>query len=334
MKIKQEYHTIFGSTQISDLFFREYLPDLDPFCVKVYIYCLYLAHVEPAEYTPESLSAALSMERQLVGDCLIKLECAGLLCMREGTIYINDLCRAEIERSYRPRSTGRPDEPLTGPADVRRQKVQVKKAISDRFFSGQMPPSWYNEIDLWFERYGFSPDVMLLLFQHCHSNKVITKPYVRRVAESWNEKNIRTVDQLEAYLKSYEEYKNLRNTVVKRLKWKRSLNVYEEAIVDKWFYQYQYTIDIIDIALKKSVSKSNATLALFDGMITDWYRNGLRTPEEIQHYEEERKKKYAGARGGGIAAQTAVPQKGNFEERKYDEAFLESFYQDDSGGKK
>ena len=56
--------------------------------------------------------------------------------------------------------------------------------------------------------------------------------------------------------------------------------------------------------------------------------------QQLYYLEEERKKKYAGARGGGIAAQTAVPQKGNFEERKYDEAFLESFYQDDSGGKK
>jgi DnaD/phage-associated family protein len=107
------------------------------------------------------------------------------------------------------------------------------------------------------------------------------------------------------------------------------MNIYEEEIIEKWFYTYKYNLDIIEIALKRSVTKNNPTLATFDSIITSWYKNGFKTKEEIESYEEKRKSAYAAAKKAKtpMAEQTKgdAEQKGNFKQRNYDEDFLNSF---------
>ncbi len=324
MKIEIPYNAMFRATPVSDLFLSDYLPELDPLGVKIYLYCLYLAHLG-REVSLESLASDLSLEKSVLGEAMIALQGAGLLSMQGGNIILTDLGQKELDRFYRPRTTGSPlRDGLTEPDE----KTQMIKAVSDRFFCGQMPPSWYNEIDFWFEKYGFAPQVIYMLFQQCASRHVMTKPYVRAVAESWGNQKIHTVEQLEEYLKQYEKYKDVRTAILKKLRWGRSLNVYEEAIVEKWFFTYGYSLEVIELALKKSVSKTNATLAMFDGILSDWYKNGLKTQEEILRYEEERRKRYAAAKGKGKGEPAAVPQKNNYTERVYDEDFLNSFYEE------
>ena len=108
------------------------------------------------------------------------------------------------------------------------------------------------------------------------------------------------------------------------------MNEYEEEIVEKWHYTYQYSFEIIEIALKKSVTASNPTLAMFDSIITQWYKNGLKTVEEITEYQENKRKKYAtgssNAQSGIASANT--PQKKNYEQRSYEDQDFDNFYKD------
>jgi len=59
-----------------------------------------------------------------------------------------------------------------------------------------MSPSWYTDIDAWFDRYKFDEDVMLALFQYCFDHKGLIKPYIEKVAESWKNRNIRNAFDL------------------------------------------------------------------------------------------------------------------------------------------
>lgn len=352
MKIEKIQNKLFGKTQIPDVFIREYMPGLPPAAVKLYIYLVY-ASENSIECTEESLAMILGSDVSVVNENIILLESTGLILWQNDAIILCDIIQKEVERNYRLRTVARPDDLLESDREKHYARSKVQKAISDKFFSGQMPISWYNEIDLWFDKYGFDPDVVFMLFQHCANNGVITKPYIRKVAESWGGKyHIRTPEQLDEYLKSYESYKSLRTEVLKRLKWRRNMNVYEEEIVEKWFYTYKYDIEIIEIALKKSVSKNSATLATFDSIITSWYKSGLTNKDEILKYEEERRSAYiaakAGAQNTGGAASNAAGgantahggtgttqggarQKDNFKQRSYDEDYLNSLYVNGDG---
>jgi DnaD/phage-associated family protein len=304
---------------VPDIFINDFLPGMDPVCTKIYIYCCFLSK-RHKEISIKDISAALGMDVPVLNEKLLSLGAEGLIILSVDTITLTDLKKKEVERFYRPRMSTRPDDT----EDINDERNQVVKSISDRFFGGQMSPAWYNEIDFWFEKYNFDSDVIYMLFQQCYSNNALNRAYVRKVAESWGAKKIKTVQQLENYLEDYAKYKTIRSAVSKKLRFNRNFYEYEEAVIEKWFYTYGYSFEIIEIALKKSVSKSNATLATFDMIISDWYKNGLKTSEEITKYEEARSAKYAASRkekGGNVPTQRA-----NHQERKYDDKFFDDFY--------
>ncbi len=86
---------------------------------------------------------------------------------------------------------------------------------------------------------------------------------------------------------------------------------------------YGYNFDIIDMSLKKTTSKTNPNFNYIDSIISDWNKNNLKTKDEIMLYEVERKKKFSKTTKNPVA----IPQQGNFEQRKYEEDFLNSFYE-------
>jgi len=86
-----------------------------------------------------------------------------------------------------------------------------------------MSPSWYTDIDAWFDRYKFDEDVMLALFQYCFDHKGLIKPYIEKVAESWKNRNIRNAFDLDNYSIQYKKFKDVRSAIVKKLKLGRNL---------------------------------------------------------------------------------------------------------------
>lgn len=333
MKFEEKYNPLFGFTQISDIFFTDYLPDLDPVSAKLYIICLYL-NKRGKEITREGLAESVKVTPAVVDEKLISLENAGLLVRMQDRIILQDINQKELDRLYRSRTSGAISDEFTLGRSVINKRTDVVKSISDKFFGGQMPPSWYTEIDLWFDKYGFEPEVMFMLFQHCSQNHVITKPYMRKVAESWGEREIRNTEQLESYLTEYDRFRQDKGRVAKKLRLNGNMDAYSEDILKKWFLIYKYDFDTVEIALKSAPRAKKVTLSYFDAIITQWYKLGLRGKEQVEQYEAERceKAKASSASGqtGGNPAKTAT-QKSNYQGRSYDEDFLKGLYKDIEG---
>ena len=87
-----------------------------------------------------------------------------------------------------------------------------------------------------------------------------------------------------------EKVKTIQNSIKKKLRLPRPLNIYEEAYVEKWNITYGYGMDIIDIALKKMAGKSTYSFEYMDKMISDWHERGLKTPDEINKLLEKYRK--------------------------------------------
>ena len=47
---------------------------------------------------------------------------------------------------------------------------------------------------------------------------------------------------------------------------------------------FGYSLDIIEIALKKTTSKANPNFDYLNKLISDWYEKGLKSPEQVQQY--------------------------------------------------
>ena len=180
-----------------------------------------------------------------------------------------------------------------------------------------MGPSWYNDIDLWFTKYNFDEEVMIALFDYCFNRSALHKKYIQTVAEAWGNNKIRTWNDLDLYYQKQEKLVKIKKTIAKKLG-KQTLTQYEEAYIEKWVIDFGYDLNIIEIALKRTTFKNNPTFEYFNNIITDWHDRGLKTPNEILAFIEQRTKLKKDTKK--IEKQVA---KASFEQRQYDNlAFL------------
>ena len=182
MKIEaKEEFGLFSSTDIPDIFFSEYIGLASGDAVKVYLYLSFLSK-NRKEININEIAKILSLSYDVVNQSIKYWEEQGLLIKKPDGYVLADLKEIALGKLYTPK--------MTSSAEAIEKNVKNKarticiKSINNQFFSGAMNPTWYTDIDLWFEKYGFDEQVMLALFSYC-SEKTgnINRNYVQAVAE-------------------------------------------------------------------------------------------------------------------------------------------------------
>lgn len=279
MKIEsKECSLLFSSTDIPDVFFSEYLPITNGDTVKVYLYITFLAK-HGKDVNINDVSKILSLPYDAVNDAIKFLEQQNLLIKKPTGYVLADIQEIELNKLYSPKVTSSPEE--VQKSEKSKYRARAIESINNQFFQGLMSPSWYTDIDMWFNKFGFDEQVMIALFSYCADKKALHRNYIQAVAEGWSKNNIKTFEELDNYFSKKEKLNVVMKDISQKLRISRPLNTFEEEYVSKWTTEYGYGMDIIDIALKRSVLKNNAGFEYYDKLITDWHEKGLKTPDEV-----------------------------------------------------
>ena len=287
MKIEPKDNSLlFSSTDIPDIFFSEYLPLASGDTVKVYLYIIFLSKYQK-DIKLNDLSKKLALPIKDINDSFSYLEENGLIIKKENGYILANLQEQTLHKLYKPNLTMSPEKV----ADIAKNKARAKiiEHINNTYFSGIMGPSWYNNIDLWLTKYHFDDQVLISLFDYCFRRSALNIKYVQTVAEAWGSNKIQTWEDLDSYYQKQDAIVKIKKTIAKKLG-KSTLTQYEEAYIEKWLLDYGYNLNIIEIALKRSVYKSNPTFEYFNNIITNWHERGLKTPEEVYAFIEQREK--------------------------------------------
>jgi len=289
MKFEQkDKMMIFSETSISDLFFTEYLSQIPGEYVKIYIYLVFLSKYGK-DIKVNDLSRILSLPFKTISEGTKFLEEYGLITKKgTGGYVVVDLQEETLNKLYKPNITLTPEKINQNAKN--KERAKVIEHINNMYFQGTMGPIWYSQIDLWFSKYNFEEQVMIALFDYCKNREALHKNYVQAVAEAWGNNNIKTFTELENYYQNQEKMMQIKKTIAKKLGKRNGMTQYEEAYVEKWVNEYGYSLDIIEIALKRTTFKSNPNFEYINNIITDWHDRNLKTPEEVERFLEQRKK--------------------------------------------
>lgn len=289
MKLEQsDLSLLFSSTNLPDIFFTEYLSQISGDALKVYLYITFLAKYNK-DIRLNDLSKKLELPLKIIQDSIKYLEEQSLITKKNTGYIINNIQEIELHKLYTPKVTSSPEE-LEKIAQ-NKQRAKAIDSINNQFFQGIMSPSWYSDIDLWFKKYSFDEEVMIALFQYCFNRSALHRNYIQAVAEAWFKNNIKTYNDLDKYYEKQEKLNTLQKTISKKLGITRHLSQYEEGYIEKWNIDYGYNLDIIEIALKKTTSKSNPNFDYLDKLLTDWHDRNLKTPNDIQSFLTQLKEK-------------------------------------------
>jgi len=314
---------LYSDTLIPDIFITEYMPSMDCGMTKVYLHCLFMSK-HKKQTTAEDISKKLELDITKVKDSFAHLENLGLITRKDNSIIITDLKEKEIRKLYRMKLTSTPEEAALS-SERNKKRNSVIRDINNKFFQGVMSPSWYTDIDAWFDNYHFEEDVMFALFEHCYIHKGLAKQYIVKVADNWHSKNIRNSFDLDKYSIENQKLRDIMLKITKKIKKQGYPTEYEEAYVEKWVTAYGFSFEIIELALKRTTATLNPSFEYINKILTDWFDRGLKDKEAIIAYEKSRKQTPSGK---AKANEATVPQKGNFEQRKHDDDYFDNIYKD------
>ena len=286
--ISNDKSFLFSSTDIPDVFFTEYLPEASGDFIKVYFYIAFLAKFD-TEIKINDLSKTLGLDFPTVQDAIKYWENKGLLVKNPNGYALVNLQELELAKLYNPKVSL---DPETIEKNAENQyRAKVIDSINSQFFSGTMSPSWYADIDLWFEKYGFDDQVMIALFNYAYENRALHRNYIQTVADAWAKEKIKTFNDLDQYYEHREKINVFKKDIAKRLNLSRNLTSYDEEYIYKWVETYKFKMDVIDIALKKSTTKNSISFEYIDKLLSDWHEKELFTVSEVNTYLDSLKNK-------------------------------------------
>ena len=100
----------------------------------------------------------------------------------------------------------------------------------------------------------------------------------------WSKNKIKTYEELDNYFSKQEKINGLKKDISNKLGIFRPLTTFEEEYILKWTEEYKYNMDVIELALKRSVYKSNAGFKYYDDILSDWYQKGLMSPDDVNSH--------------------------------------------------
>lgn len=300
---------MFNTTEIPDIFFSEYLGNMPGDYLKIYFYLIFLSKYSK-EVKINDLSKNLALAFNVINDGIKYLEENGLILRKAQGYIILDLQEKMLNDLYKP-TVKMSAEKIEENAQ-NKERIRLVEYLNNKYFQGVMGPTWYRDIYTWFEKYGFDNQVMISLFDYCFKKSALHRNYIKTVAEAWGLNKIRTIEELESYYMEQERINRIKKSIAKKLGKQSGLTQYEEAYIEKWINEFKYDMDIIEIALKRTTFRTNASFEYLNNIMTDWNERNLRTPQQVLEFLEKRKQQNKDKK-----ELTQKVKKENFEQREY-----------------
>ena len=289
MKLEQnDKSMLFSTTELPDVFISEYLSSAKGDYIKVYLYMLFLSKYNK-DIKITDLAKKLALPFHIIQEALTYWEKEGVIIKKATGYIIANLQEKELLNLYSPKLSLSPEQIAKNSEN--KYRASAIENINNSYFQGIMSPSWYNDIELWFKKYQFDEQVMIALFRYCFERSALHRNYVQAVADSWSKNNIKTFSDLDVYYQKQENLNKIKKSICKKLGLSRALTQFEEAYIEKWVIDYEYSLPIIDIALKRTTSKTNPSFDYLDKLLSDWKEHGFKTENEIQEFIKKMKEK-------------------------------------------
>ncbi|SFD19884.1 DnaD and phage-associated domain-containing protein [Clostridium uliginosum] len=176
----------------------------------------------------------------------------------------------------------------------------------------------------WQKELGFSSELILILMEYCISKGKVDSRYIEKVALSWHDLKITTIEQAQNLIKQTEDkwinirkilnYLGIKNTDIMKP---------QQDLIEKWLFIYKFSTEIIFKACDICCERLNrADFKYIDGILSKWQKSNIKTLEDIA-LKDKAPKNNNNYRKTPYTAQKPTLKFNDFEAREYDYDSLE-----------
>lgn len=336
-------------TAVSNLFIDEYLPGAEPFYVSVYIYALRMSRAGNA-FDLNTLSDVFGADEADVAFAWEYWEKTGLVkiiskpsyeiafiespAAQPKAITVIKPVEAEDEKEAEAVRTSATQSYSVEEIERISQNSESVRYLLKMAEKMLGKPLTYNEMNLFIGFYDWLSlpvEVIEVILDYCVSNNRKNGRYMEKVALDWADNGIKTVEDAEAYIKTFNtDYREIMKSFGLG---RRDPSPKESAYMRKWLKELKMPLELVTEACGKTVLQTGQPkFSYADKILVSWHENDVSTLEEALALEAEFRKN--GERSDPLKA--AVRRKtaktksrfANYEGRDWDYTTLEKLAQD------
>ena len=131
---------------------------------------------------------------------------------------------------------------------------------------------------------GLAPDAILMVLEYCVSKDKRSVAYAEKVAVTWCERGINTIEAIDAYIKSESERANYFYSLRKLFGISdRPLSKKEEEYLKKWNEEFGMDEDMVALAYEYCIMQtSKLSFPYMDTILANWNAKGIKTVADAE----------------------------------------------------
>ena len=183
---------------------------------------------------------------------------------------------------------------LSGCGEIRALFDLAQKMLAKPLTNDEM-----NKILSFYDWLNLPLEVIEVLLEHCITNEHRSMRYLEKVALDWSENKINTKETAEAHVAKFSK---VYGEVLKSFGiFGRAATPIEIRYIDKWLEEFKMPLELIKMAMEKTVSQTGKTaLPYANGILEKWNAENVRTIQaaealDIGFYENIKAAKLQGA---------------------------------------
>ena len=268
-------------TEISNVFFSDYMAEAPDNFVKIYLYGLYLCQNPDKNNSVEEFVKYFGLSKEDIFGAFSYWQEVGL-------VKIIELEPFEIRYLDIVRNLEKEKQILNG--KYKDFCKDIQEIISGRMLTLVEYQSYMEFL----EYSSMQPSALLSIANYCATSqgKDIGYKYVLTVAKDWANKGVLTQKQVIKHIDTINESNELVNDLLKVFGIKRNANIDEINIYNFITKELGYSVDVVLMVARNIKNKSKNAIFQLENKMKHYYEQKLYTIDEIKEYESKKEVAY------------------------------------------
>lgn len=314
-----------GFTPVNNVFIEKYMPQARGEFIKIYL--LMLKHNISGEFGVSSsiLASSLNLLESDIMNALNYWNDQGVVKFTQ----IDKMGNFNVEFLDLVDEPAKPEKQVDLLEALGSENTKGMLKDIEMLLARPLSPNEMSTYLNWQKEFGFSSELILILMEYCISKGKSDSRYIEKVALSWYDLKITTIDQAQNLIKKTEDkWVNIRKVLTYLGITNTDIMKPQQDLIEKWLLIYKFPNEIILKACDICFERLNrADFKYIDGILTNWNKNDIKTLEDIALKDTKsttRNIKYTKNYNNNNNNNEKAPLKfNNFEGREYDYDSLE-----------
>ncbi len=267
-------------------FIENIMPSSNAAYVTVYLYIMLLASTGTSLSTAD-IAKRLGLIESDVINAIKYWTDKGIICGTDDTVIIKKTADEEIPIETTKKSIEEISGIISGNAALSDLCSIAQEILGKTLANNDMETLYW-----FYDQLGFSPEVITMLLEYCVSMDKRNMKYIEKVAITWHENNITTMDEAQAYIngaaRTDEFVTSLRRVFGIA---DRKLSKTENQYLAAWRDELKMSADMVALAYEYCIiATGKLAFPYINTILKRWAEKGITTIAEAESDHEQFKK--------------------------------------------